>query len=256
MGKITTYFKKSRERVKRKRSPWNWILFPLSVLGIGISGFSIGLGLLTIQQHLIPKDVILFGRTPAGSFLMFVPIFFPSLIFGFMFANFIAWCIPPARRALDKEAEGVKGASFKKSMKVLSIVLVTLLIVVIPLAFLGVFNYFYVTPKGINIHQLFAIDEKHYEWSDIVKIETRCLAERHNLHLNYILHMKDKVKIDLFNESPRKFIATYDQIKPFIRSQSHIVYASSIGVIDIEELRRRFHSQYAEKIIDIIRNEN
>ena len=255
MGKITTYFKKSRERVKRRRSPWNWILFPLSILGIGISGFSIGLGLFSIQQHLTPKNVILSGQTAVGAALMFVPILFPALILGFMFANFIAWCIPPARRAMDSEAKGVKGASFKEAIKLMAIVLIIVLIIVSPMCFLGVFNYFYVTPDGTYLNPLFSIKVRHYKWSDIKKIEARCLAERDNLHLNYVLHMKDGAKVDLFNQTRQKFIAKYGQIKEFIKVQPNIVYEHSIGDADINRLRQFYLDRDAEKIIKIIRNE-
>jgi len=36
MGKIINYYKNARERTGRRKSPWNWILFPLSVLGLVI----------------------------------------------------------------------------------------------------------------------------------------------------------------------------------------------------------------------------
>ncbi|MFH1440821.1 MAG: hypothetical protein ABIH18_02100, partial [Candidatus Omnitrophota bacterium] len=104
MGKIGKYYKDARERTKRKKSPWNWILLPFAVVGIGGALFLLVKGLLALQQCLIPNEIILSGRTQVGAFLMFIPIFFPSFIFGFMFANFVAWCIPPARRAMDSEA--------------------------------------------------------------------------------------------------------------------------------------------------------
>ncbi len=255
MGKIGKYYKDARERTKRKKSPWNWILLPFAIIGIGGTLFLLIKGLLTLQQCLIPNETILLGRTQVGAFLMFIPIAFLSLPLGFMFANFAAWCIPPARRALDNEAKGTKGASFKESMKVMSIVSVVILIIVTPACFLGVFNYFYVKPDGIYINPLFSFKEKHYEWSDIVKIETECLSERDNLHLSYVLYFRDGVKVNLFGDRYLKFVNAYEKIKPFIRSQIHIAYNYKIGDKDIEGLNRRFDSQSVEKIIKIIRNE-
>ena len=254
MSKIIRYYKDARERVKRRKSPWNWILLPLAIIGIGITGFLMLKGLLVIQRHLIPADVILSGRTPAGSFLMFVPIFFPSFTIGFMFANFIAWCIPPARRAMDSEAKGVKGASFKEAMKLLSIVSIIILMIVGPLSLLGVFNYFYVKPDGIYINPLVSFKERHYKWSDIRRISASCLIERDNFHWDYIIYMKDKIEINIWSEQRFKFIDAYDKIKPFIKTQPHIAYDYSIGDREIERLRSNY-SDYAEKIIKIIRNE-
>ncbi|MCX5712451.1 MAG: hypothetical protein NTY47_05205 [Candidatus Omnitrophica bacterium] len=239
MNKIRKYYDEARERTKQRKSPWNWILFPLSIFGIVGTYLLLIAGLSSIQRHLIPTDVILSGGTAIGNFLMFVPIVFPSLVLGFMFANSLAWFIPPVRRALDKEAKGIKGASFRDSMKLFAIVSIILLIVVTPIGLLGAFNYFYLSSEGIYVKE----------------IETRCLAERNNLHLNYILVMKDNFKIDLFNESPRKFIAAFEQLKPYIKSQRQIVYDVKIGDGDIKQLKRRFSSKYAEKIIYIIRNE-
>lgn len=256
MSKIGKYYKDARERTKRKKSPWNWILLPLVIIGIGGTYFLMFKGLSDIQRHLIPKDVILLGRTQAGGFLMFVLILFPSFTTGFMFANFAAWCIPPARRALDNEAKGTRGVSFKEAMKVMLIVSIIVFMIITPLCLLGVFNYFYVTPDGIYINPLFSFKERGHKWSDIVKIETECLSERNNLHLSYILYFKDGIKINLFGDQYLRFVDAYEKIKPLIKSQIHITYNYKIGNKDIEGLNRRFDSQNVEKIIRIIRNED
>lgn len=256
MSKIGKYYKDARERTKRKKSPWNWILFPFAIIGIGGSLFLLVKGLSALQQYLIPNETILSGRTQVGAFLMFIPIAFLTLPLGFMFANFAAWCIPPARRALDNEAKGTKGAAFKEAMKMMSIVSIIILIIVTPACLLGIFNYFYVKSDGIYINSLFSFKEKHYKWSDIVKIETECLSERDNLHLSYILYFRDGLKVNLFGDQYLRFVNTYEKIKPLIRSQIHITYNYKIGNKDVEGLKLRFDSQNVEKIIKIIRNEN
>ena len=51
-----------------------------------------------------------------SSFLMLIPLLFAALLIGLMFANCVAWCVVPARRAFDREAKGLKWASFRESM--------------------------------------------------------------------------------------------------------------------------------------------
>jgi len=76
MGKIDTYFKEARGRAKRRKSPWNLLLIPLAIIGIGSTGFALAKGLLTIQSSLIPSDAILASYTRVGSILMFGSIFY------------------------------------------------------------------------------------------------------------------------------------------------------------------------------------
>ena len=51
-----------------------------------------------------------------SSFLLAMPLFFAAIPLGLLFANCIAWCVLPARRAFEREAEGVKWPSFRESM--------------------------------------------------------------------------------------------------------------------------------------------
>jgi len=229
------------------------LLIPLVIVGVGSTALAIGKILLTIQRCLIPSEVIFASYTRLGSILMFVPIIFPSLAIGMMLANLVAWCVRPARRVFNKEAKGVKYASFKTAVKHLAIASLILLIVAAPIALLGALNYFYVTTNGVSVNPLFSTSEIHYKWSDITRIETRCLAERDNLHLNFILYMKDGRKIDLLEEPRLKFVNIYDQVKPLIAAQKHITYSRhSMQNKDIARLRKRYRPQDAERILQII----
>jgi hypothetical protein len=93
------------------------ILVPLSICGIAGTGFLLGIGLLKFQGLLIPDDAILSSYTKVGAIFMFVPILFPALGIGMMLANLIAWCISPARRTFEREAKGIKDASFRPATK-------------------------------------------------------------------------------------------------------------------------------------------
>jgi hypothetical protein len=253
MIKPETYYTRARQRAKRRKSPWNLILIPFAILGIAGTAFLLAKGLLTFQQLFIPPNAILAHWTRIGSILMFAPILFPSFAIGMMIANLIAWCIPRARRTYAKEARGIKGVSFKETVKPLAIASVIILCAVAPICLLGALNYFYVTVDGVHINQLFSINERHYGWSDIRRIQTRCLAERRNLHLNYILYMEDGTKVDLLNEPRLKFMRVYDQIKPYLEEQRGIVYQAAMQEKDIARLIRRYHPQDAERILEMLR---
>ena len=250
---IDSYYKAARERASRKKSPWNWILLPFSIIGIAGAFFFISASLLSLQKLLFSPDAILSSGTRVGNNLIIVPSFFLALPLGFIFANLFTWCIPPARKALDGEAAGVNGASFKESIKGLIVGFVIILLIVVPLSFLGVLNYFYITNNGVTAHFLFTLHEKHYDWSDIVKIHAECTREDGSFFWSYVLHMKDGKKVDIFEETRLKFVSVYYKIKPFIRAQKHIKYSYKLGVNEIRWLKSRY-PQDAEKIIRIIQN--
>lgn len=210
-------------------------------------------GLSDIQHHLIPTDVILSSWTAVGSGLILLPTLFLSLPLGFMFANLIAWCIPPARRALDSEAKEIKGKTLKESIKIISIVLIVLLIIVTPLSIVGVFNYFYVTPSGVTLRPLFSLKEKHYDWSDIVRIHGKFWdAQNNTFNREYVLYMKDGRKVDLANPAST-FINAYDKIKPFIRAQSQISYDY---IIKDTRMFTTPYTDYDRKFMKIIQNKD
>jgi len=253
MGRVDDYLQKAQKRAARRKSRWNLLLIPLSVAGIAAMWVVLVMGLLQVQRSLIPADAILSSYTRVGSIFIFVPALFPAMAIGMMLANLVAWFVLPARRAFQKEAKGVKGASFKKAMKHLGIAAGILLLATAPLGLLGAMNYFYVTHDGIYLSPFFSAKEKHYGWSDIVEVQTRCIAERDNLHLNFILHMSDRGKVDLLEEPRMKFVDVYDRIKPLIAQQTHIHYTSEISEGGIKRLRSRYQPHNAERILKVLR---
>jgi hypothetical protein len=186
---------------------------------------------------------------------MYIVPFFPSLAIGMMAANLVAWRLRSARATFEKEAKGMKGASFKESMKHLATASLLLLIVTTPVSAMGTLNYFYLTSDGIHANALFSIKERHYGWGDVQEIRIRCLAERNNLHLNYILVMKDGARVDLLEEPRLKFVEVYDQIKPLVEAQNGITFRREIRDADIYELRRRYSAENAGRILQILRDE-
>jgi hypothetical protein len=127
-GELLTpgYLGRARQRAQRRRSPWNIILIPLVLCSWG----SITYGLFRVMWHahtlLYPAHAgrlrEFWGRNISGpsfvsSFMLFMPLLFAAIPLGMMVADCIAWCIPPARHAFEREAQGVEWVSFPEAMR-------------------------------------------------------------------------------------------------------------------------------------------
>lgn len=242
MSKIDQYFEEAHERAKRRKSPWNLILIPLVILCAGGVYYFFWRGVSSIQSSMIPANTIFWSYTRVGSILMYVPLLFPSLPLGMMFANFIAWCIAPARKAFDREAQGVKYAPFKSATKFLCIASAVLILVTFPISFLGLQNYFYVNENGLIYHSF--LRNKQYGWGDVRKVLIGCSTHINRNHaeldLNYVLIFQDGTKVDLWEDGPLKFLTVYDKIFTFLNSNQAIIYEQKITNRGLSELARRW----------------
>ncbi len=254
MNRINNYISDAQQRAKRRKSPWNLLLIPLAILFVGSSWLLSTRLLLYFQNSLMPANPILSSYTRIGAIFMFASPLLPSICFGMAFTNVFVWCfLPFARRVFEKEAVGREYASFKNSTKSLLLAFLISGIIVAPFCLFGVFNYFYVTSEGVLLNPLLSFTERQYSWTDVKEINTRIKAERNNLHLNYILIMNDKTKVDLLEEPRLRFIEAYDQIKPYLEEQNDILFTkSTISKYDINRLRKRYNSNNSEKILNII----
>ena len=254
MDKIRKYYFEATARAKGKKGPWNSLGVVLFIIGSGSSAYLMIAGFFNLQHRLIPSGTILSGGSGMGFFLMFALPLFLSFAIGTLFANCILWCIPTAWAALNKEAQEVNGITGKESTKIMLLMTIILTSIFIPLALAGTYNYFYVTTSGITFHPLFSIRNKEYGWNDIVKIHAGCFVDdRNTLNSKYILYMRDGRNINLWTNF--KFINSFDKIKPYIRSQKNIFFDYRLDNDDIEKLKEVYPG-YAEKIIQIIKNEN
>lgn len=77
-----------------------------------------------LHVHLYPEHSALKGqfwregisfKAFASSFLMLMPLGIPAVVFGFLSANCLMWCIPSARRTMESEAAGDKKMTFAGS---------------------------------------------------------------------------------------------------------------------------------------------
>ncbi len=109
---------------RRRKSPWNLILIPLSFvfwLGIWYVLFRLvwAFHILLYPQHHLgdfwQKGVSFSSFIP--SFLMVFALLPGAICLGLALANCVVWLIPPARRALDKEAFDHPGANFREATR-------------------------------------------------------------------------------------------------------------------------------------------
>ena len=125
MNKIKKYIQEAQERAKRRKSLWNLILIPFVIIG-GVFVYIIQFKILWLIHVIIYPNhsghlsEFWRGGLPfsvfISSFLLAMPILISSIVLSMIIANLLAWCIIPARRTFDKEAQGIKGVSFCEAM--------------------------------------------------------------------------------------------------------------------------------------------
>ena len=136
------YLSEARLRAKRRRSKWNLLLVPLTMIGVGLAWTGLAVIMAAIHSVFYPLQTFGQSRTNLGGCLLFVPLIFPSLLLGLMFSNVVIWCLPVARKTLDREAAGIPHASFQKSMMALAKLIIIVLPIALSLSLLGAIDPF------------------------------------------------------------------------------------------------------------------
>jgi hypothetical protein len=140
------YFERARQRAKRRRSPWNLVLIPLGLGSMAFICYGLFQFMWRVHTWFHPNHVGRFrGFWAEGigfpafvsSFVLFIPLVFAAIPLGMIFTNAVAWCIPPARRAFDREAEGIKWASSHEAMSGLIKIAFILVPICLLLSFIG-----------------------------------------------------------------------------------------------------------------------
>lgn len=113
-----------RERRAKRKSPWN-LACVLTGFGIAaLAWYCLFQAAWRLHVHFFPAHVGhvrefwgagISGRAFVSSFLVLMPLGIPALVAGFLSANCIFWCIPPARRAMEREAAGDRELTFAGS---------------------------------------------------------------------------------------------------------------------------------------------
>ena len=114
---------RARERAKRRKSPWNALLIPLFPAGMCASWYGF-VWTIVVARNLVRHEhlagVLELMRSKPQDFLAVVCFggaIIAAIPFGALACNSLLWCIPPARRVFEKEAEGVAGASFAEATR-------------------------------------------------------------------------------------------------------------------------------------------
>lgn len=140
------YLGRAQQRAQRRKSPWNLILIPLGFGWIAGSAYVLFQLMWRVHTAIYPEHTGRFsefwGRgisftSFVSSFLLMMPLLVAAVPLGLLFSNCIAWCVIPARKAFAKEAEGVKGASFREAMQGLWVFAKILVPICLLLSFAG-----------------------------------------------------------------------------------------------------------------------
>jgi hypothetical protein len=128
-SEVTTggYFARAQQRAARRKSPWNLLDIPGGLAGICFFSWALVHLIWALRNLLVPDRAVpfsmfsLFQSTDIAAVVFGLAPFFAAIPLGMLLSNFVLWCIPPYRRACDREAKGVWHASFKDSQKDLSL---------------------------------------------------------------------------------------------------------------------------------------
>jgi hypothetical protein len=126
LQRVSTFITNARLRARRRKSAWNLILIPPALFGWLGSWYVFFRIVWAFHHRIYPQHAFHDFWQEGVSFASFVPSFlmlfalFPaSICIGLIFANCVAWLIPPARQTLDVEAEGFEGTGFRESNEAL-----------------------------------------------------------------------------------------------------------------------------------------
>ncbi len=121
------YLGRAQQRAARRKSPWNLLdlLFGLACMGAAWWAFLHGVWAvrnLVMPQHAVSFSTVVHARSAGlAPIIFFVAPLFAAIPVGLFLSNCIVWCIPPYRRASQREAQGVWHASFPDAQKDLSL---------------------------------------------------------------------------------------------------------------------------------------
>ena len=114
------YWDRARERQRSAKTIWDLIFMPIGFAAIGgywytFSKFFVWLHVLFYPADLPRISALVGGPMTIAQALIFLVPAFSSVPLGLITSNALMWLVPPARRASEKKAKGVKWASFRQA---------------------------------------------------------------------------------------------------------------------------------------------
>jgi len=135
------YLGRARQRAQRRKSLWNLLLIPLGLGGIAFNFHILFHLMWGIHTTIYPAHTDKLGEFWQGhsipGLLLLMPLFLAAVPLGMLLANCIAWCLPPARKIFEREAQGVKWASFRGAMSGLAKLALIVVPICLLLSFIG-----------------------------------------------------------------------------------------------------------------------
>lgn len=114
------YLQRARERRRASKTIWDFVFLPIGFAAIGGYWYVFAKSFLWFHLLIYPADTahlqaITNGPMTVGQALIFIVPVFASIPLGLMTSNVLMWLVPPARRASQEKAKGVKWATFRES---------------------------------------------------------------------------------------------------------------------------------------------
>jgi hypothetical protein len=119
------YWGRARERSRSAKTIWDLVFLPAGFGAIGLIWFMFFKSFLWLHVLVYPTDLarlktLMGGSMTLGQALIGLVPLFSAIPLGLMAGNVLMWLVPPARRASEKKAKGVKWASFRDSQMALA----------------------------------------------------------------------------------------------------------------------------------------
>jgi hypothetical protein len=109
------YIQRARQRARRRKSPWNLLLIPLVACSCGVISYVLLRVVLFCSSTVAARPASFAARSEPIKTLLVIPLLIAAIPSALIAANFLIHLLPPARRALDKEAEGHAGCDYLSS---------------------------------------------------------------------------------------------------------------------------------------------
>jgi hypothetical protein len=114
---MNDYSTNARHRASRRKSPWNLLLLVFVIAFIVLYWVLFFKAAGLYFQFLHKPSFDSHQRSEASRIVIVLGAFFTSMPLGMLTANFLVWCIPPARRALEAEAAAFPGTEYSSAQR-------------------------------------------------------------------------------------------------------------------------------------------
>lgn len=201
-----------RTLVRRRKSLWNLLLI---VPALAFTG-GIWAGLVRLIQQLqsarCPSGTFLFASSQIATIFQVVPIFFASMAFCFLAANWLTHLIGPVGNFFDRDAERHGEPDYRTTQRGVLIFSAAVLAIVLPISIAASLCQYCLLGDEILYQPWPWTGLRHYLWRDVAAIETACRPSRTgSWNVSFFLIMRDGTRIDIMAR-PRALVHAYPEI--------------------------------------------